>query len=176
MKPPFSVGAFREGLPPAAPAVDLLAWLARESSADSLDLLLFFGRVGRKLERMASAAERRLSRTQYIPMGSAALLLAATELATLPKQLPVIMSLGEGRSIDAWFKDLEIPLPSIKFISDIGLRPDTLVEPATAGLLARFLYAYRWEIFKVCREKRRELFHCYLRAGIEDGMRVGIVI
>jgi hypothetical protein len=152
-----------------------LQWLGREASSDSIDVLLFFGDPDRRLQRLASDPERSFVRSVYLAMDTAAVILAETHLPTLVDELLRLVSKADGRSIGDFFAEFAIPLPSAKFLHDIGLPENTVVDRSRQNLFKRFLYAYRWEIFKICRERRRELFQHFLRSGISNGMRVGIV-
>jgi hypothetical protein len=60
-------------------------------------------------------------------------------------------------------------------MEELGLGAEVRISYGLHPKLSSFLYAYRWEILKVCQRNRRALY-CYLRqVGISAGSRVALV-
>ncbi|MGZ8196631.1 MAG: hypothetical protein ACXWTH_13480, partial [Methylosarcina sp.] len=57
----------------------------------------------------------------------------------------------------------------------LGLGNEVHVTPALHKKVASFLYAYRWEILKVCQRNRRALYNYLKQLGISAGSRVALV-
>jgi hypothetical protein len=102
-------------------------------------------------------------------------MLAGVQPSSIEEHLKVLIRDAEGRSVREFFDYLGVPLPGPQFMRDIQLPEETIVHASTRNVFTQFLYAYRWEIFKTCRQKRRELFSQFLQARMTAGMRVGIV-
>jgi hypothetical protein len=148
------------------------SWLRREASADSIDLMLFSG-SDRELYRNACVPGC-FERCLYVPIEEKKAILAEKSLSGLVDLLPKLGSWAQGCSLEEAFREIEVPLPAAKVMRDLGLSDGTRITESSWDRLFGFLFAYRWEIFKVCRQKRRDLFQYFLDAGITDGMRVGI--
>ena len=65
--------------------------------------------------------------------------------------------------------------PAPHVMADLGLGEDVRMSPSLHPQLASFLYAYRWEILKVCQRNRRALYRYLREIGLKDGSRVGLV-
>jgi hypothetical protein len=163
------------GPDPHAVLSAFLMWLSRQSSADSIDILLLFGSAGRSLQKATTTdTKRHFPLSAYLVMPPPAIMLANIHFLNIAEELPPLAATAEGHSVSEFFGYLGIPLPAQNFMRDIYLPDETVIRASTREVFIRFLYAYRWEILKVCRHRRQELFREFLQAGIMDGMRVGI--
>ena len=60
-------------------------------------------------------------------------------------------------------------------MKSLGLGDDKRIAPELKAELQRFLYAYRWEILRVCRKNRRALFIYLNEIGVQEGQTLALV-
>lgn len=186
----FALGQLRESTGQVAPgslrelgflyggpaALGYLEWIARWAARDQIDRVFFLARDGFILERLArSAPPELLPRSTYFLGSRIAFTLAAITEANFREHLGFLLSGAEGLSPAELLERIDVPVPDAAVMRDLGLGPDLIIGPSNRALAARFLFAWRWEILKVCRRNRRALFG-YLRSlGVASGDRIAVV-
>jgi hypothetical protein len=60
-------------------------------------------------------------------------------------------------------------------MANLGVGDNVRFSLKTQTTIVRFLWAYRWEILKVCRRNRKVLFKQLTELGITNGCRVALV-
>jgi predicted HAD superfamily hydrolase len=170
---PFYELGYRYGGPTATA---FLHWTEKQVLADSIDLVLFISRDGYTLHHLAtSSGQWRLPRSEYFKGSRAAFAMAATNETNFLEQLDFFTAGVNGLSPHEVLERMGVPAPSSKLFNDVGLSDSAELDPSKRELLQRFLYAYRWEILKVCRRNRHGLFRNLVELGVADGMRIGFV-
>lgn len=157
-------------------AVGFLDWVTVQARRDNIDRVLFLARDGYILERIAkSRTDNQLPPFNYFLGSRVAFTLAAMTDANFLEFLPFLVSGAEGLSPYELLERIGVPPPANKVMENLGLGADVIITHSRLEPLREFLYAYRWEILKVCRANRRALF-AYLNAlGIRPGNRIALV-
>ena len=153
-----------------------LQWIRERALVDGVDHVLFLARDGYALERMAQAqVVNGLPDFCYFLGSRTAYMLAAIKDDNFSQFLPFLLSGADGLATCELLERIGVQPPSPRIMADLGLGEEVRVSPALYEKLTSFLYAYRWEILKVCQRNRRALY-CYLRQiGISAGRRVALV-
>jgi predicted HAD superfamily hydrolase len=157
-------------------AVGFLDWITVQARRDNIDRVLFVARDGYVLERIAkSRTDHQLPPFHYFLGSRVAFSLAAMTEANFSEFLPFLVSGSEGLSPYELLERIGVSPPANEVMAGLGLGADNLITHSQLGTVEKFLYAYKWEILKVCRTNRRALF-AYLKAlGIQPGNRVALV-
>jgi len=157
-------------------AVGFLDWISEQAKRDNVDHVLFLARDGYILNRIAqSHLKSPFIKFDYFLGSRVVFTLAAMNERNFTEFLPFLLSGADGLAPHELLKRIGVHPPSLKVMEDFGLGDDVSVGPDRLAQLRAFLYAYRWEILKVCRRNRRALF-VYLHAlGIRPGNRVALV-
>lgn len=157
-------------------AVGFLDWISEQAKRDRIDHILFLARDGYILERLAqSRPEGYLPRFDYFLGSRVVFTLAAMNESNFTEFLPFLLSGAGGLSPYELLQRIGVQPPSDKVMEDLGLGADIIVQPDLIPRLQAFLYAYRWQILKVCQRNRRALFTYLNRLDIRPGSRVALV-
>lgn len=153
-----------------------LQWIRERALLDGIDHVLFLSRDGYALERIARAqADSWLPDFCYFLGSRIAYTLAAIKDENFSQFLPFLLSGADGLAPCEFLERIGVQPPSPQIMADLELGAEVRVSPALHEKLASFLYAYRWEILKVCQRNRRALY-CYLKqVGLSAGSRVALV-
>ncbi len=159
-----------------AAAVGFLDWIGEKSRCDRIDHVLFLARDGYILHHLAdSGICGQLPPHHYFLGSRTAFTLSAMNDANFLEFIPFLLSGAEGLSPAELLERIDVSVPDKGIMEGFGLDEAAVVTHARLDQLAGFLYAYRWEILKICRRNRRALFS-YLKAlGIRAGSRVALV-
>src|SRR5262249_52776831 len=156
--------------------VGYLDWVAEQARQDGVDHILFVSRDGYVLQRLARRRPvGELPAFSYLLGSRVSFGLAAIEEGNFADYLPFLLSGADGLGAAEVLARIGVVPPGDHVMEDLALGPGSVVTPDSVGRIARFLYAYRWEILKVCRRNRQGLFEHLLRAGVRSGMRIGLV-
>lgn len=156
--------------------IGFLQWIAERAKVDRIDHVLFVSRDGYSLERIA--------RTQYSAdfpkhsyfLGSRiAYTLAAIDNHNFPNFIPFLLSGSEDLAPDEILERIGVPVPAPEIMDDFDLGGNQRISASLYPRLSSFLYAYRWEILKICQRNRRSLFRYLRQIGIKAGSRVALV-
>lgn len=157
-------------------AVGFLQWIADRAQCDRIDHLLFLSRDGYALERIARQNSiPSLPQSHYFYGSRIAFTLAAMTEQNFSNYMPFLLSGSDGLAPCELLERIGVAAPAPEVMADLGLGGDQIVAPALQETLARFLYAYRWEILKVCQRVRRSLFIYLQRIGLKPGQRIAVV-
>ncbi|MCF5507458.1 MULTISPECIES: HAD family hydrolase [Pseudomonas] len=153
-----------------------LQWVRERTRLDHVDHVLFLSRDGYALERIAQAqVDSGFPAFCYFLGSRTAYTLAAIKADNFSQFMPFLLSGSEGLAPCELLERIGVQPPSPSIMADLGLGAGVCVSVSLHEKLASFLYAYRWEILKVCQRNRRALY-CYLRQlGIGAGSRVALV-
>ncbi|MGZ8933267.1 MAG: HAD family hydrolase [Methylobacter sp.] len=157
-------------------AVGFLDWITAQARRDNIDRVLFLARDGYILERIAkSRADSQLPPFNYFLGSRVAFTLAAMTEANFAEFLPFLVSGAEGLSPYELLARIGVHPPANKVMENFGLGAEIRITHSRLEPLREFLYAYRWEILKVCRANRRALFAYLNSLGIQSGNRIALV-
>lgn len=156
--------------------VGFLDWIAEQTKKDEIDRVLFLSRDGYLLNRLAKyMSESSFPKFNYFYGSRTAFYLAAMDETNFATFIPFLLSGADGLSPYELLERIGITPPSDRVMKDLGLADDIRFTPAIYDRVAEFLWAFRWEILKVCRQNRRALFFYLRELGISEGDRVAIV-
>jgi predicted HAD superfamily hydrolase len=157
-------------------AVGFLNWIKQESVKDQIDLILFVSRDGYVLERLAKRDETgTFPRFSYFKGSRVSFSLAATDETNFERQIDFLIAGSQELAPVEVLERIGVPPPADHVMEDLGLGNDVVIGPEIEDRLRSFLYAYRWEILKVCRRNRQGLFQYLIDLGIVPGMRIAMV-
>ncbi len=153
-----------------------LQWLAEQAKNDGIEHLLFLSRDGFLLERLASKnVVTDLPPHHYFLGSRVSYYLAAITEKNFSAYIPFLLSGSGGLMPRELLERIGVTPPDEAVMRDIGLGSDVVITHDLEETLARFLYAWRGEILKVCARNRRAL-HLYLASlGIQTGAKLGLV-
>jgi len=153
-----------------------LHWLAEQAKNDGIEHLLFLSRDGFLLERLASKnVVTDLPAHHYFLGSRVSYYLAAITEKNFSAYIPFLLSGSGGLMPRELLERIGVTPPNGSVMRDIGLGSDVIITHDMEETLARFLYAWRGEILKVCARNRRAL-HLYLASlGIHTGAKLGLV-
>ena len=153
-----------------------LEWIRERARIDNVDHVLFLSRDGYSLERIASLqGGKGLPEFCYFLGSRTAYTLAAINADNFGEFLPFFLSGADGLAPCELLERIGVEPPSPKIMGDLQLGSEVRVNAALRGRVASFLYAYRWEILKVCQRNRRALYQYLKEVGIQPGARVALV-
>ncbi|MEL7940550.1 haloacid dehalogenase [Pseudomonas delhiensis] len=156
--------------------VGFLQWISEQARRDRIDHILFLSRDGFALERVARLRpELALPRNDYFYGSRIAFTLAAITEQNFTHHLPFLLSGSDGLAPCELLERIGVTAPAAEVMNDLGLGSETVISPALQQTLTSFLYAYRWEILKVCQTNRRALFSYLQQIGLKAGQRVALV-
>lgn len=159
-----------------AATVGFLQWIKERARVDGIDHVLFLSRDGYTLERIArSQPDSELPDFCYFLGSRTAYTLAAIKADNFSQFLPFLLSGADGLAPCELLKRIGVQPPSPQVMADLGLGTEVRVSLALHEKLASFLYAYRWEILKVCQRNRRALYNYLKQIGLSEGSKVALV-
>lgn len=169
----FTELGFRFGGPAA---VGFLDWIARKSTQDKIDIILFISRDGYILERLAHTIPTEiLPRFTYFMGSRVAFTLAATDETNFNTQMEFFLAGAHGLQPIEVLERLGVTPPADWVMDDLGLGSGIVISNDNIGRIRDFVWACRKEILQICRRNRRGLLNYLKQVGIETGMRVAIV-
>lgn len=153
-----------------------LDWVGERARADGIEHVLFLSRDGFTMERIARAdPQRQLPPFCYFLGSRTAYTLAAMNADNFNAFLPFLLSGADGLAPHELLERIGVTPPAPQVMDDLGLGHKVRVAPALYPKLSSFLYAYRWEILKVCQRNRGALYRYLRQMGLKDGSRVALV-
>jgi predicted HAD superfamily hydrolase len=153
-----------------------LDWIGEQATRDGIEHLLFLSRDGFALERIArSKPGLCLPPFTYFLGSRTAFTLAAMTADNFVQFLPFLLSGSSGLAPAELLERIGVPPPAEDVMTDLGLGDEVRIVAKLENRLARFLYAYRWEILKVCQRNRRALYRYLRELGLRGGSRVAVV-
>ena len=151
-------------------------WIRERARLDRIDHVLFLSRDGYSLERIAKRQENSGFPDCCYFLGSrTAYTLAAINQDNFNSFLPFLLSGSDGLAPSELLERIGVQPPALKIMADLKLGAEVRVNAALHKRLSDFLYAYRWEILKVCQRNRRALYQYLKQVGIKEGSRVALV-
>jgi len=157
-------------------AVGFLDWITSKARHDHIDQVLFLARDGYILERIARCRnDNQLPPFHYFLSSRVTFTLAAMTDANFEEFLPFLVSGSEGLSPYELLERIGVSRPADKVMENLGLGAGAIITHSQLETVQKFLYAYRWEILKVCRANRRALLSYLNSLGIRPGNRVALV-
>ena len=157
-------------------AVAFLDWIIDKARQDNVEHILFVARDGYNLNRLARLrVESQLPRFCYFLGSRTAFTLASITESNFSTFIPFFLSGAERLSPFELLERIGVPCPDESVMTGLGLGPGKVLGEKTYMLIKQFLYAYRWEILKVCRNNRRALFLYLKQLGFSSGSRVALV-
>ncbi len=157
-------------------ALGFLQWIESEINKDQVDKVLFISRDGYLMDKISHLASESLDNKSCYFYGSRiAFTLAAITESNFLEFIPFILSGGEGLSPFELLERIGVSPPSSEVMASLGLPDDLRFSAESEPEIRQFLYAYRWEILKVCQKNRRALFNYLTSLGIKDGQTIALV-
>lgn len=157
-------------------AVGFLDWILEQVLIDKIDHVLFLSRDGYILNEIAKyQPDKIIPPIHYFYGSRVSFSLAAITEENFIDNLPFLLSGANGLLPCELLERINVNPPSQKVLNDLNLGDKIINIHSINDSLLQFLYAYRWEILKVCQKNRRSLF-CYLKSiGINQGDRIAFV-
>lgn len=156
--------------------IGFLDWICERARADGIEHVLFLSRDGYAMERIARAAPGlELPSFCYFLGSRTAYTLAAMRADNFNEFLPFLLSGADGLAPHELLERIGVTPPAPQVMADLGLGDAVRIAPQLHPRLASFLFAYRWEILKVCQRNRSALFRYLHQMGLKDGSRVALV-
>jgi FMN phosphatase YigB (HAD superfamily) len=153
-----------------------LQWIKTRARMDGIDHVLFLSRDGYSLERLARAQmESELPKFCYFLGSRTAYTMAAIKANNFSEFLPFFLSGSDGLAPCELLKRIGVQPPSPQIMANLGLGDDVRVSLDLHERVASFLYAYRWEILKVCQRNRHALYNYLKQIGLNPGSKVALV-
>jgi predicted HAD superfamily hydrolase len=157
-------------------AIGFLDWIVERARGDGIDHVLFLARDGYIIDRIArECTDLLLPQSSYFLGSRTVFAMAAMTAKNFADYLPFLLSGAQGLSPVELLERINVPAPSPRVMEDFGLGATAFVTEARKARLAEFLYAYRWEILKVCRRNRQSLLLYLKSLGLRPGSRVALV-
>jgi FMN phosphatase YigB (HAD superfamily) len=153
-----------------------LQWISEQARQDGIEHLLFLSRDGYILDRIARHdAAAALPPFRYFLGSRTTYTLAAMTADNFSSFLPFLLSGAHGLAPAELLERIGVTPPAPAVMADLGLGDEIQVTPALHDRLARFLYAWRWEILKICQRTRGALYRYLRQTGLSAGARVAVV-
>lgn len=153
-----------------------LQWIAERAAEDGVENLLFLSRDGFTLERIArNGSAGKLPPFGYFLGSRTAYTLAAMNADNFVEFLPYLLSGSHGLSPGELLERVGVSPPAPRVMTDLGLGDDVQIASTLNDELARFLFARRWEILKICQRNRGALYRYLQQSGLRPGARVALV-
>lgn len=153
-----------------------LDWIREQAARDRIEHLLFLSRDGFALERIArNKPALGLPPFAYFLGSRTAFTLAAMTADNFTQFLPFLLSGSSGLAPAELLERIGVVPPAEDVMTDLGLGDEVRIAAKLENRLARFLYAYRWEILKVCQRNRHALYRYLRELGLRSGSRVAVV-
>jgi len=174
----ISYGSYEElGFLIGGPAnLGFLEWIRAKAQADSIEHILFFARDGFILTKILDKhMEGKFPSYSYFYGSRTTFTLAAMTESNFSSYIPFLISGSEGLSPCEVLERIGVKVPAPNIMENFGLGAKTIITPALQDKLVQFLYAWRWEILKVCQRNRRGLFQYLAQLGIKNHQKVAVV-
>lgn len=156
--------------------IGFLEWIRERARIDDIGHILFLSRDGYSLARIADQQENPgLPESCYFLGSRTAYTLAAINADNFNEFLPFFLSGADGLAPCELLERIGVQAPSHKIMVDLQLGHEVRINSTMYDRVASFLYAYRWEILKVCQRNRRVLYQYLKEVGIKPGARVALV-
>ncbi len=171
-------GSFEElGYAYGGPAnLGFLEWIAERARVDAVEHVLFLSRDGYAMERIARAhPDIGLPASSYFLGSRTAYTMASMRPDNFTEFLPFLLSGSDGLAPHEVLERVGVTPPAPQIMGDLGLGAEVRIGAAVRAKLSSFLYAYRWEILKVCQRNRRALYRYLRQIGLKDGSKVALV-
>lgn len=171
-------GSYEElGFLTGGPAsLGFLEWIKSKSRDDGIDHILFFARDGYVLTNIANQHMKdRLPPFGYFYGSRTTFTLAAMTDANFSAYIPFLISGSDGLCACEVLERIGVKVPAPDIMDKFGLGVQVAITPALHEKLVAFLYAWRWEILKVCQRNRRALFQYLRQSGIQSGQKIAVV-
>lgn len=171
-------GSYEElGFLTGGPAsVGFLEWIKAKSQADGIDHILFFARDGYVLTSVANQQmQQDLPPFNYFYGSRTTFTLAAITDSNFSAYIPFLISGSDGLAPCEVLERIGVKVPAPDIMKAFGLGDDIAITPAVHDKLVEFLYAWRWEILKVCQRNRRALFQYLRQVGIKNHQKIAVV-
>jgi predicted HAD superfamily hydrolase len=157
-------------------ALGFLDWISAQAKRDKIDRILFLARDGYILERIAHLhTDAPLPKSDYFLGSRTVFTLAAINESNFSEFLPFLVAGADGLSPSELLDRIGVVPPADSVMEDLGLGSTFSITLSKMETLKEFLYAYRWEILKVCRRNRQALFAYLKELAIKAGDRVALV-
>jgi len=156
--------------------VGFFNWIKERANADNIDHILFISRDGFSLNNIANLlSDKKLPEYSYFLSSRTSLTLASITADNFEQYIPFLLSGTNNLQPRELLERIGVNPPSPKIMSDLGLGSDIKITPSLSKELTDFLYAYRWEILKVCKSNRYALFNYLKEMGLKDGKKIALV-
>ncbi|MBA1288776.1 HAD family hydrolase [Pseudomonas japonica] len=153
-----------------------MEWIKEAALKDKIDHVLFLSRDGYSLEKMtADHWGDEYPRHSYFLGSRTAYTLASINTENFAQFIPFLMSGADGLAPFELLERIGVRPPSKTIMAQLGLGADVVVGALNHAKVISFLYAYRWEILKVCRRNRIALHRYLKQQGLQDGSRIALV-
>jgi predicted HAD superfamily hydrolase len=171
-------GSYEElGFLTGGPAsLGFLEWIKSKSHADGIDHILFFARDGYVLTNVANQyMQDLLPPFNYFYGSRTTFTLAAMTDSNFSTYIPFLISGSDGLAASEVLERIGAKVPAPEIMNAFGLGENIVITPALHDKLVTFLYAWRWEILKVCQRNRRALFQYLRQSGIKNHQKIAVV-
>ena len=157
-------------------AVAFLDWIIDKACQDNIEHILFVARDGYNLNRLARLRDdSQLPGFCYFLGSRTVFTLASITEDNFLDYIPFFLSGAEGLSPFELLERIGVQCPDESVMSGLGLGPGNILGEKPQALVKQFLYAYRWEILRVCQKNRQALFLYLKQLGITSGSRIALV-
>ncbi|WP_250657396.1 HAD family hydrolase [Alkalimarinus coralli] len=157
-------------------SVGFLKWIEQQSTRDQIDYVLFLSRDGYLLSKLTECHQCNLTaKSDYFLGSRTAFMLAAINEHNFVSFMPYFLSGAEGLSPFELLERIGVPAPDSEVMRTLGLADSQLIDLQDTASLQQFLYAYRWQILKVCRRNRQGLLGSLTQLGIKSGHNLALV-
>lgn len=151
-------------------------WIKEQARHDNIDQVLFLSRDGYGLERIARAqADRDFPKFSYFFGSRTAFTLAVMNADNFKEFIPFLLSGGIGLAPHELLERIGVCAPSPNIMNELELGENVQVATSLYDKLASFLFAYRWEILRICQRNRHALFQYLHQLGLKNGSRIALV-
>lgn len=159
-----------------AAALAFIEWIKEKAQKDKIDRILFLSRDGYIMQQIIEKFPiGDLPTCNYFYGSRTAFTLATITEENFIKYIPYLLSGCDGLSPCELLERLGVPSPASNIMYNLGLDNEIRLSAEHFPLMSEFLYAYRWEILKVCQQNRKGLFNYIQSLGIQSGAKVALV-
>ncbi|MFT4060234.1 MAG: hypothetical protein QM652_11880 [Legionella sp.] len=159
-----------------AAALAFIEWIKEKAQQDTIDHILFLARDGYVMQQLIEKLDiDGLPKCNYFHGSRTAFTLAAMTQENFTQYIPYLLSGCDGLSPNELLERIGVPSPAPSVMSNLGLGNEIKLSAELFPLMSEFLYAYRWEILKVCQRNLRGLFNYIKSLGIQARQKVALV-
>lgn len=157
-------------------AVGFLEWVKSKARTDGVEHILFFARDGFVITGIArELLDGQLPPFDYFYGSRTTFTLAAMTEQNFAQYIPFLISGSDGLSACEVLERIGVPIPAPAIMARFGLGEKEPLTPLLQDKLIAFLFAWRWEILKVCQRNRRALFQYLQQVGIKNHQKIAVV-